>query len=63
MIRKISLLAASLLLAIGGMVVVVQAQVGGDELEDGLKRLFPASGNPDGTLNCKPKCDLLGPCC
>lgn len=27
------------------------------------KRLYPKSANPDGTLNCAPKCGLLGPCC
>ncbi len=27
------------------------------------KRLYPKSANPDGTLNCAPKCGPLGPCC
>lgn len=29
----------------------------------GDTRLYPKSANPDGSLNCAPRCDLLGPCC
>ncbi|HEU4455243.1 MAG TPA: hypothetical protein VFR81_19420 [Longimicrobium sp.] len=42
-------LVAQELLPVGG---------GGDDT-----RLYPVSGNPDGTLKCAPKCGLLGPCC
>jgi hypothetical protein len=31
--------------------------------DDEAKRLFPKTGNPDGTLNCFPKCGTIGPCC
>lgn len=47
------------LLLVAATVATVDAQDG----KVGGKRLYPKSGNPDGTLNCAPYCDYLGPCC
>lgn len=53
------LLVLGLALAMGGG-LAAQVRMPTD---DEAKRLFPKSANPDGTLNCFPKCGPIGPCC
>ncbi|HEX6912199.1 MAG TPA: hypothetical protein VF142_17480 [Longimicrobium sp.] len=63
--RKLRVVAAVLALA-------AAALAGADRVESQCaestgtceeKRLYPKTANPDGSLNCAPKCGLLGPCC
>jgi hypothetical protein len=58
--RRILALCLAVALCAAGGTLLAQ-----DDLDDGseLKRLYPRYANPDGTLNCAPKCGLLGPCC
>lgn len=63
--RGLRIIAAMLVLAaaaaVGADTVVSQCTESTGTCEE--KRLYPKSANPDGTLNCAPKCGLLGPCC
>jgi hypothetical protein len=54
--RALPLLGLALLLA-GGLAAQVRMPV------DGEIRLYPASANEDGTLNCFPKCGRFENCC
>jgi len=45
--------------AAGALVAQELLPIGGGD----SKRLYPISGNPDGTLKCKAGCSVLGPCC
>ena len=54
-------LAALLALGVGGGLAAQVRQPTEGEIKP--KRLYPKTANPDGTLNCYPVCDLLGPCC
>lgn len=55
--RALPLLGLALLLA-GGLTAQVRMPQDTEEI-----RLYPASANADGTLNCFPKCGPLGNCC
>jgi hypothetical protein len=63
--RRLRVLAAMLALVaaamFGGDTVATQCVESTGACEE--KRLYPKSANPDGSLNCAPKCGLLGPCC
>jgi hypothetical protein len=64
--RKLRVLAAILALAATAMIGAdsVAGQICMESTDGcGEKRLYPKSANPDGSLNCAPKCDRLGPCC
>lgn len=59
--RKMRSAALAALIALGSS--SAWAQVKHPEAGDDGTRLYPRFGNPDGTLNCAPKCGVVGPCC
>lgn len=57
--RILALCLAAALCAASGTLL---AQDDHEEVSE-TRRLYPRYANPDGTLNCIPRCGLLGPCC
>jgi hypothetical protein len=58
--RRIVALCLALALSAAGGTLLAQED---NEDASEMKRLYPRYANPDGTLNCAPRCGLLGPCC
>lgn len=59
--RRMILAALSTLIVAGANSVWAQAKH--PEAGNDGGRLYPRFAHPDGTLNCAPRCGLVGPCC